>query len=593
MSRLKQARKELLSTGISIFISFLMTLMIFNMLPYQFYADDSQYYDIAKSFLDNGFFHHHLGSNIRTYLYPYLLSFIFEGKISHFLTNLALLQWAIFVTSAWLFCRLVFEADKLKRYCFAILICNPLLLVYACHALTDLLYTSLILVSLGFLFKSVYIYQTLGNFILDGKAMRAHNIKLLLCCGLGALFTGLCIALRPAGIFMIPVILIVNVVLICGYYKKNRNIKMLIGLSLVCALCFMLPLIPQMMINHLLFNRLTFLPTVELGSQQLIWGLEMLKFGPILQSGLELEVARYYNPYFVLIDSDFSPIHWYLSHPFLSIKIFFMKFVGAFHYDFFFPYINRLDQFSHPVTSTISILILIFGVFGILTRSRRLEIKIIAWPFLLAWCAVTLPSAIEQRFSLPVLAFLSTFSVIAMAYYLELPKSSWRFKGITTVLVLLYFIFLSIGHFVFFQMGNFKINRPVVEPISITSEMQNLPDRSYQYDLDLCELDGLQENYLMRGWLVENDQIKNPELMPKITVIIKKNDQYFSIKTDRIYRPETTSYLNKLFKNDVNYDFSSFAAAFSKKIEVGHFEVYLLVKNVNNEAYLIATQCSF
>ena len=97
----------------------------------------------------------------------------------------------------------------------------------------------------------------------------------------------------------------------------------------------------------------------------------------------------------------------------------------------------------------------------------------------------------------------------------------------------------------------------------------------------------------MRGWLVENDQIKNPELMPKITVIIKKNDQYFSIKTDKIYRPETTSHLNKLFKNDVNYDFSSFAATFSKKIEVGHFEVYLLVKNVNNEAYLIATQCSF
>ena len=593
MSWLTESKKALLSTGVSVFISFIMTLSIFYMLPYQFYADDGQYYEIAKSFLENNFFSYHTGLNVRTYLYPYLLSFIFEEKISRFLTNLALIQWVIFVASAWLFCRFVFVSDKLKRYCFAILICNPLLLVYACHALTDLLYTSFILVSLGFLFKSIYLFQSLLDFYPENKITRQQNIKLLVCCGLGVLFTGGCIAIRPAGIFMIPVVFITNTYLMWGLYQKTKNIMLPIGLALVCLLFFILPLLPQLILNKLFFDKLTFLPPVGLGSQQLIWGLQYLKFGPIILSGIELEVARYFNPYFVLVDNNFSPINWYLSHPVLTIKILFIKFVGAFHYDYFFPYINRLDQFSHPVSSTVSVLILIFGVFGVLTKRHKLEIKLIALPFLLAWCVVTLPSAIEQRFSLPVIAFLSTFSVVGFIYYFNLARNSLTFKCISGGILFLYFLFMSVGHFVYFQMSNFKINKPVVEPISITSEMQNLSDRNYQYDLDLCELDGLQENYLMRGWLVENDQIKNPELMPKITVIIKKNDQYFSIKTDKIYRPETTSHLNKLFKNDVNYDFSSFAATFSKKIEVGHFEVYLLVKNVNNEAYLIATQCSF
>lgn len=579
MSWLKESKKALLSAGVSVFISFIMTLSIFYRLPYQFYADDGQYYEIAKSFLENNFFSYHTGLNIRTYLYPYLLSFIYNEKISHFLINLALIQWVVFVASAWLFCRFVFVSDKLKRYCFAILICNPLLLAYACHALTDLLYTSFILVSLGFLFKSIYLFQSLPDFYPENKITRQQNIKLLVCCGLGALFTGGCIAIRPAGIFMIPVIFITNTYLMWGLYQKTKNIMLPIGLALVCLLFFVLPLLPQLILNKLFFDKLTFLPPVGLGSQQLIWGLQYLKYGTNF-SGIGTPQMYYLNPFVYLWDENISPVKWYLEHPLIALKIFFFKFIGAFHFDYLHPYVKNLSSPLYPITTSISIFVLLFGGIGVFVKRKLLETKLIILPVLFFWCVITLPSAIELRFTLPMIAILSVYSIFGLKYIYELPCLRTKIIWLL-ICTMLYLGFQSAGHFVFMQNSNFKLYETGLKPIQINNTVLHTPAASnWLIDIKACEIKN--DRYFIQGWFSfkEQENISNTTM----TLLIENKGKFFSLKTNQILKTDVTKRMNEL---------SEFSASLSKNFNIEAFNIYLLVEDANSKQILIKTNCIF
>jgi hypothetical protein len=190
------------------------------------------------------------------------------------------------------------------------------------------------------------------------------------------------------------------------------------------AIIFLLALTPlflQIWINYSKFNSMTFLPASDLGSAQISWGIEQLKYGTWLGGG----PPQNFYPANKLIEVPLNRadlnISWYFSNIVEALKLVIVKFVGAFDFDYLVPYPYHKNP-NAWLSSIISFAFMFFGVCGVIYHAITNNITSLGHRFLpciifVSWGSVTLISAIELRFTLPILTY---FMIVSVLFIFEL-----------------------------------------------------------------------------------------------------------------------------------------------------------------------------
>lgn len=369
--------------------------------------DASGYWFIAGVYEAEGWFASHRIAGVRTYLYPTVLlgvSKLAAALPFEPLQLLFALQCVAHVASGALLARALSPGRPRQALAlFALLACNPFALPYVASSLADAL--------------SLSCFQA---WLAAMLACRREGGAALRWLALAALLAGIACALRPAYVWL----LVLTPLLAPWWVAREVPAR---ALHMVAVLLLMLPaLAPQVAINQALFERATPLPAGGLGSDQLQWGIANLKYATAPAD--EGEVRMFYaNPLAGTLRGD-EGVGWYLRHPLRGAATLSTKFVGAFDFDYVMPYAWERHPPLQWLWRGLSLSLLLAGLRGLWLASacgrpggvwmggRALPPLVLA-----AWCAVTLPTALELRFSLPMLSLMVPLAWVAVADLVDRP----------------------------------------------------------------------------------------------------------------------------------------------------------------------------
>jgi hypothetical protein len=168
----------------------------------------------------------------------------------------------------------------------------------------------------------------------------------------------------------------------------------------------------QSILNLRNFGFFSPFPIQDLGGFQIHSGISYVKYSTWTGPG---SPSNYYSSSRIIGEYDGSGLAWYLYHPFDAINLLFFKFVGAFDFDYLVPYANQGFTLSW-VASTISFLVVLIGLFLMfrhLAGKGNLSTLGPRWfPLLvlISWGSVSMVSALELRFSLPIVTYFAVYS---------------------------------------------------------------------------------------------------------------------------------------------------------------------------------------
>lgn len=358
-------------------------------------CDADQYLNLSRLYASSDISARSNEASLRTYAYPLFLSYL-RALVS--VTNLplillvSLVQLGIHLLATAKYATGVrCDSTTVGSSVLVALLLNPFAYPYVSLTLTDSLYASLAL---------LWLYAAIRTFSRD----EGDFTETLGQAIAPALLSSLIIAVRPAGIWTAAVTA-AGYLYIIGLRLKSNGDRLTLAALAITA--FAVPLLPQIYINLANFNRLTPFPVFDLGSAQIQWGIEMLKYATNLSGGDPRLV--YANPLY----SAGQGLSWYWTHPIKAAATLLLKFTSAFDQDYLFPYIYDLRPWYRWFTGVISLSVFTLGILGLACHAlvpSRFPIKIGPRYFplscLIAWGAVTLSSAIELRFSLPMYALL-------------------------------------------------------------------------------------------------------------------------------------------------------------------------------------------
>lgn len=377
-------------------------LLLHNYLPNYPYFDARNYLEIANEINTNGI--DSFKNNIRTFLYPWILSIIIKiSNIVNIPTGITIYCFQLlfyFATLIIIYNYVKNYSIKLANYIYLGLCLNIFLLPYISLSLTDSVHTTFTILILILLMK------------LDVRNYSISKVFLLIF-----LFS-MNVVLRPAAIWLIAPVslyLIINLL--------SRKIKIF---DLFLISFGFIPLLIQIYINVFHFKVFSFFPAIDLGGMQIKWGLENIKFTAWLGGG---PVANFYRNSVVLTESlnDFT-INWYFNNPIEAVKLLSFKFIGAFDFEFLTPY-----PYKKPINlwffSFVSYLILFFGLFSVfyhLLTNKLILLGNRMMPFiiLISWSSITLISAVELRFTLPILSY---FIFTGIYYIYTIYNSNFKY----------------------------------------------------------------------------------------------------------------------------------------------------------------------
>ena len=188
-----------------------------------------------------------------------------------------------------------------------------------------------------------------------------------------------------------------------------RKRKVVICNALLAAGLGIAPLYIQITMNATNHKVVSFMPVINLGENQIEWGISNINYATWMGGG----APQKFYPSKALINAssnkDKDKISWYFKNPVASIKLLTCKLIGAFDFDYLvaYPY--------HPLTykwlfSFFSFAILWIGTFGILVHLLTNKLTLLGSRFMpciifLAWCSISLLSALELRFTLPLISY--------------------------------------------------------------------------------------------------------------------------------------------------------------------------------------------
>ena len=364
-------------------------------------CDAVSYQGIANHYIQNGLFAHHDLANLRLYGFPFLLSFFYII----FGVDYGNLFYAVFISFGYLFLAILI-VGKLKKYVknFNILhiafAMNIFLFPYLTIPLAD---------GISVLFWMIIFYTILQIISNTNK-----NIIFLLFF-FSSFLIGMSIMLRPSNInlvILLPLLYIVSYMI-----KQNIN-KIIVALLVISG--FAVAIYPQMYINFIYFEKLTFLPTVELGNLQIKWGIEYIKYGTNL-SGEGIPQLYYKNPFYSPVEN--LGLNWYFENLGDGIKTIFLHLFNVFTYDYYFPYIYDLYPKHKLVILFYSWFILFYGMIGVSELLNKIKnnkqyddrlVKFLLYIILplvfVSTLSILSTSAVEVRFSLPLVLILLPFA---------------------------------------------------------------------------------------------------------------------------------------------------------------------------------------
>ncbi|MDF3054215.1 MAG: hypothetical protein K0Q74_122 [Gammaproteobacteria bacterium] len=365
-------------------------------------CDAIHYMGMAHAYATNGFFQ--VTEPSRTFGYPWILSLII--KFSNSLLSESAVIWffqsTFYFFTVYVIARQIAKSNtKLASYVYLALCTNIFILPYFTVTLTDGLYATLALALLAALIPG-YSLAT------------STQIKLFWQLFLVIFVTSFSIITRPAAIWLL---LPVGYFIVSAFIERKKPL-----LFLGAFLLGVTPLIIQSISNALNYQVISFLPVTSLGKAQIIWGIENIKYGTWTGGTAGNELIQNFYPSSPIIDTSRTSgiIQWYLSHPISILKLIILKFIGAFDWDYLLPYPKFIpNAFFKIAPSIISFSILWWGLVGtaIHTFSHRLPalgMRFIPLISLISWSGVTLLSALELRFTLPLLSYFIVISVVTI-----------------------------------------------------------------------------------------------------------------------------------------------------------------------------------
>ncbi|CAN7755721.1 hypothetical protein LJR029_005849 [Caballeronia sp. LjRoot29] len=395
-------------------------------------CDSLSYTVMSKVYADSG-----LGntpfSELRTYGYPAFLA-LFQHLSINLGVNFNLLifvaQFLLYIAFAALLSRLVY-VDVSHRI-------GALLMLGL--TLNLLIYPSLsIVLTDGFsvivLLAMVAVATTV---LLRGEHMRWR--ALVLHSLLIGLLAGFSTIVRPASIhflgFVLPALAYIS------FNLRNARAFKVTTIFVLFLVGFLISVAPQVALNWHTFHKATFFPSVDLQRIQLTFGQRYLKYGTFMIQG-EGHPLPYMSPWASLADGTKS---YFLVHPREGILTAFLHIFGALDFDYLFTYIYDTTVFYRPVLFLFSHTAIFWGLGGWLMmlsdwRSDRKiqdisKIHLIRGFFLLtsatyalSWAAVFAPSAVENRFALPMFTLLMPLAVWAICELFANRRFFWAKIG--------------------------------------------------------------------------------------------------------------------------------------------------------------------
>jgi len=374
-------------------------------------ADAYAYTKIGQLYAEHGFALHEW-SKLRLYAYPLFIAAVdiaaswlaVDQGIALFAVQLAVYFSAVILLSGNL-TKLV--SLRVGNLVFFALTANVFLYPYLAISLSDGMSVSLLI----FIAALIVHMQSSGL-----SAARVFLMGVLL---------GLGIMVRPANLYWLamPVVLLG----LFAWSERQGRGWLLLRFGAALVLGFFLAVLPQIIINYRFFDELTFLPVFKLGSFQIRSGILMIKYGTNM-TGNGPPAMVYPNIWFNNAVPDLS---WYFLHPWLGVRTMFLHLFSALDFDYLFCYIYDLRPKYRPVLFLYSQTVLFWGVVGFFAAARDIRVweqrggtkpkaSVVFMALLLAavlgWCAVTSISAVENRFSLPMVAIL-------------LPLAAWALIG--------------------------------------------------------------------------------------------------------------------------------------------------------------------
>ena len=363
-------------------------------------CDANHYLELAKKYNTDGIVATKEPS--RTFAYPWILSLII--KASHlinfpesflvFLAQISAYYLALVVVS-----NVANEySRKLSAAIYVTLCANIFVIPYTGITLTDSLYTSIAILLFGGMMK----VDSLP------KSEQLFSAKWVF---FGILLLSLAITIRPAAIWLIAPVFYCLIRLL---WKRSVDVfDVLLAVILGAA-----PLYVQITLNVTNHKVISFLPVMDLGAAQIKWGIENIKYDTWMGGG----DARNFYPSTSLINTPSGAFNlgWYFHNPINAIKLLTFKFIGAFDFDYLLPY-----PYQHPankwIASFFSFTILWLGIFGVFVHLCTNKLTMLGsryMPFIISigWCSVSLISALELRFTLPLISYFIIVSCVVINF---------------------------------------------------------------------------------------------------------------------------------------------------------------------------------
>ncbi len=254
-----------LATAATALVVIAVGLLTYFLLRHQPFFHDANGYALAgRSLTDKGLLGKWYISDIRTYGYPLFLAVAFKfAELVHVgdNTGVFLLQWPLYVGSAWLAATSLLRGRR-RLLAFLLLAANPLLVVYTAQAFTEAVSLACIL------------FATAALARVRRSDRWSPRVTWLVA---GALASGYSMAVRPGNLLVPVCYALATVLVLLVPTPTGRWIRSMI-VGVLTAAAVVAPLVPQVLINHRHYGTNSPLPVFDLSRFQTSVGLEMLRY---------------------------------------------------------------------------------------------------------------------------------------------------------------------------------------------------------------------------------------------------------------------------------------------------------------------------
>lgn len=421
----------------------LSTLFYKHALTFPSCCDASQYVAMAHHFETYGLSANAPHSDVRTFGYPWLISLVSRVAVTMGVPLLAavfVVQLAMYFGCVAFLYRLISRSfgPAAGAAVFYGLTFNVLLLPYLSLTLTDGM--------------SVILLLCAAALLIGLSTDERPRMVALRAVALG-LVVGFAVVVRPANLWF-GALVVIGALLVFRKRGRDasrppeaRSIRGAIIFVVIAVIAGFLATMPQSALNWARARQATPLPIYDLKSKQLDAGVRYIKYATSMVGGAT--GLFYKNPLYVETKGQHG-LEWYFHEPLRGSATVALRMFAGFDFDYLFPYIYDLQPRYRSALLLISQFIVFFGLGGVAllvypTLAQRVlgasAAEHFYWkgpitagevfiPVMVAWAAIHGVSAIENRFTLPMITVLIPVAAAAFGVLVRVFRSGRVKRGL-------------------------------------------------------------------------------------------------------------------------------------------------------------------